>query len=63
MKTCERFGRIKAGYERDISYLTNYARRHQGTVPAKSSAVNARAGKARMARELARHFERCLLCG
>ncbi len=37
MKTCERFTRIKAGYEQDIRFLRSYAERNPGTAPAKTS--------------------------
>lgn len=62
MRTCGSFATIKAGYERDITYLRNRAERHNGTPAAQSSTGNARAEKARMARHLSRHFEGCLLC-
>ncbi|MFI0743294.1 hypothetical protein ACH4PU_35255 [Streptomyces sp. NPDC021100] len=63
MKTCERFARIKAGYEQDILFLCSYAERNPGTAPAKTSAKNAFTVKRSMARALSRHVDRCLQCG
>ncbi|MFD9483350.1 hypothetical protein ACFWBX_04980 [Streptomyces sp. NPDC059991] len=63
MKTCERFERIKGGYERDITYLRNHSRRSAGKKAAKTSATNALAVKFRMAKALGRHFEACPICG
>ncbi|WP_172387209.1 hypothetical protein [Streptomyces sp. MNP-20] len=63
MKTCERFARIKSGYERDITYLRNHSQRSTGTPAAKVSVTNARAVRSRMAKALGRHFERCPICG
>ena len=63
MKTCNRFHRIKAGFERDIRYLSNYAERHRGSASAKTSAKNAFTVRRNMAKALIRHFERCPECG
>lgn len=63
MRTCERFTRIKTGYERDIRFLSNHAERYQGAASAKTSAKNAITVKRSMARALNRHVERCLQCG
>ncbi|MEV5979597.1 hypothetical protein [Streptomyces sp. NPDC052114] len=63
MKTCERFERIKSGYERDITYLRNHSRRSAGTAAAKTSATTALAVKSSMAKALARHFAGCPICG
>ncbi|KUF17319.1 MULTISPECIES: hypothetical protein [Streptomyces] len=63
MKTCERFARIKSGYERDITYLRNHSQRSARTKAAKTSAANALDLKSRMARALDRHFEACPICG
>ncbi|MGW2229437.1 hypothetical protein [Streptomyces formicae] len=63
MKTCERFERIKSGYERDITFLRNHSQRSAGTKAAKTSATNALAVKSRMAKALGRHFNSCPICG
>ncbi|WP_435210342.1 hypothetical protein [Streptomyces sp. bgisy034] len=63
MKTCERFQRLKSGYEQDIAFLRNHSQRSTGTTAAKTSATNALAMKSRMAKALGRHFERCPICG
>ncbi|MDF3142130.1 MULTISPECIES: hypothetical protein [unclassified Streptomyces] len=63
MKTCERFERIKGGYEQDIAFLRNHSQLHEGTPAAKTSATNAVAVKSRMAKALGQHFERCPECG
>ncbi|MEU8495277.1 hypothetical protein AB0940_01245 [Streptomyces sp. NPDC006656] len=63
MKTCERFTDLKAGYERDITFLRNHSARHAGSTASKSSTRHALAVKQNMAKALARHFTRCPLCG
>ncbi|MFJ5546738.1 hypothetical protein [Streptomyces sp. NPDC093225] len=62
MKTCPRFSRIRASYERDMGYLANHSARHQGTAPGKASARIAAGTKQRMAKALTRHYEHCLEC-
>lgn len=63
MKTCPRFARIRADFERDIHYLRNHAERHPGTAPAKTSARTALGTKQRMAEALTRHYAQCPECG
>lgn len=63
MKTCQRFTRIKSGFEQDIRCLRGYAERHQGSAPAKTSAKNAFSVKRNMARALNQHLDRCPECG
>ncbi|MDF3290177.1 hypothetical protein [Streptomyces silvisoli] len=63
MKTCQRFTRIRSGYETDIRFLLNHSDRHQGTVSGKVSAKNAIAVKRKMARALNWHIDRCPECG
>ena len=63
MKTCERFARIKSGYERDITYLRNHSERHSGSPAANTSAKHAMAAKTGMARALTQHFAHCPICG
>ncbi|MFJ7779346.1 hypothetical protein [Streptomyces yangpuensis] len=62
MKTCDRFTDLKAGYERDITFLRNHASLHAGSNASKSSTRHALAVKQNMARALARHYSRCPLC-
>ncbi|MEU3499376.1 hypothetical protein ABZ726_00945 [Streptomyces hundungensis] len=63
MRTCDRFARIKSGYEQDITYLRNHSQRSADTKAAKTSATNALAVKSRMAKALGRHFAACPICG
>ncbi|MFD9223413.1 hypothetical protein ACFYXH_39965 [Streptomyces sp. NPDC002730] len=63
MKTCQRFTRIKSGFEQDIRFLRSHSERHQGTSPAKTSAKNAISVKQNMARALNRHLDHCPECG
>jgi hypothetical protein len=63
MKICQRFARIRSGYEQDIRFLSNHSGRHQGTAPAKTSAKNALTAKRNMARALNRHLDHCPECG
>ncbi|MDX3854875.1 MULTISPECIES: hypothetical protein [unclassified Streptomyces] len=63
MKTCRRFARIAAEYEREFQYLRNYADRDPGTPRAKASANKAHGTKRAKARALSTHFERCRECG
>lgn len=63
MKTCPRFASLKAGYERDITFLRNHAVRHEGSTAAKASTRHALTVKQNMARALTRHFKRCPVCG
>lgn len=62
MRTCESFATIRAGYEREIAYLRHGAEFHGGTPAARFSTRKVQAERARMARHLSRHFERCPLC-
>ncbi|MFJ9034526.1 hypothetical protein ACIRQP_40015 [Streptomyces sp. NPDC102274] len=63
MKTCQRFARIRYGFEQDIRFLTDYAERKAGTAPAKSSKKHAYTVRRNMARALSKHYERCPECG
>jgi hypothetical protein len=63
MKTCSRFARIKAGFEREAHMLRSHSVRYHGTTPAKASATRATDAKRRMARALNSHYERCPECG
>ncbi|MEV5877993.1 hypothetical protein AB0L75_27965 [Streptomyces sp. NPDC052101] len=63
MKTCDSFGRIKAAYERDITYLHNHAQLQAGTRSGKVSAATVPGVKRRMARALSKHYEHCRMCG
>ncbi|MFF8958684.1 hypothetical protein [Streptomyces sp. NPDC014894] len=63
MKTCQRFSRIKSGYEQDITFLRSHSERHEGKPSAKASAKHAAGAKRAMARALNRHYERCRECG
>ncbi|MFF3640426.1 hypothetical protein [Streptomyces sp. NPDC002564] len=63
MKTCHRFDRIKAGFEKDVSFLRGHAERHLGSPAAKTSAKNAVSVKRNMARALNTHLARCRECG
>ncbi|MEU3553337.1 hypothetical protein [Streptomyces fragilis] len=63
MKTCPRFTRIRAGFEREIAYLSAHSQRHTDSPAAKTSAKQALSLKQRMSRALCRHVEHCLECG
>ena len=63
MKTCRRFATIRKEYEREITFLNAHSERHAGKPSAKSSAKHAASTKARMARALTGHVERCPECG
>lgn len=63
MNTCDRFTDLKAGYERDITFLRNHAARHAGSTASKSSTRHALIVKQNMAKALTRHYTRCHLCG
>ncbi|MGK5496714.1 hypothetical protein [Streptomyces sp. URMC 125] len=63
MRTCHRFGRIKSGYERDISSLMDHATRNEGTGLAKSSRSSADGARRSMAFALNRHLAHCRECG
>jgi hypothetical protein len=63
MKTCHQFKTVRAEYEREISYMIAHSEQHQGRSAAKSSAKHAASTKARMARALSSHVERCPECG
>lgn len=63
MKTCQRFDRIAADYEREVQYLTNYAARAPETPRARATAKIAFGSKLRKARALSTHIERCRECG
>ncbi|MFB7936694.1 MULTISPECIES: hypothetical protein [unclassified Streptomyces] len=62
MKTCDRFNRIKAGFENDLAILNSHAAQHEGSNPAKASSRIAKGVKLNMGRMLARHYSRCRLC-
>ncbi|MFE0772236.1 hypothetical protein [Streptomyces sp. NPDC058861] len=62
MRTCDRFGRIKSGFERDIRFQLGHAERHEGSGPAKASAGLAKAMRVNMARALSIHYSKCRLC-
>jgi hypothetical protein len=63
MKTCRQFAALRGQYEREISYLSAHATRYAGSPAAKSSATTAASTKARMARALNSHVQRCPECG
>lgn len=63
MKTCHRFRRIKAGFEREIGFSQAHAERHAGRPAAKASAKYAISTKYRMAQALNRHISHCPECG
>ncbi|MBP5935383.1 hypothetical protein [Streptomyces acidiscabies] len=63
MTTCRKFDCLRAEYEREIGFLLAHSRRHEGRPSAKSSAKQAAAAKARMARALTTHIGRCPECG
>ncbi|MFI6287618.1 hypothetical protein ACIBCM_23215 [Streptomyces sp. NPDC051018] len=63
MKTCEKFARIQADYQRDVTYLSNHSERHRGQPSARASTKHAHTAKQNMARALSRHFYNCRLCG
>ncbi|MBB0247257.1 MULTISPECIES: hypothetical protein [Streptomyces] len=63
MRTCPRFASLREEYEREIGYLSAHARQHAGKPSAKSSAKHAASTRARMARALNGHLERCPECG
>ncbi|NNN34655.1 hypothetical protein HLK59_30710 [Streptomyces sp. S3(2020)] len=63
MKNCQRFARIKSGFEQDIRLQRGHAERYQGSVSAKTSARNAFSLTRNMARALNRHLNRCPECG
>ncbi|WP_338676771.1 hypothetical protein V1460_30245 [Streptomyces sp. SCSIO 30461] len=62
MRTCRKFTQMRGQYERDIAFLTAHSKRHAGRPAAKSSATHAGLAKARMARVLAGHVQRCPEC-
>jgi predicted HicB family RNase H-like nuclease len=63
MKTCQRFTRLRAEFEREIAYLSAHSQRHADTPAARTSAKQALSLKQRMSRALVGHAERCLECG
>ncbi|MCB5905900.1 hypothetical protein [Streptomyces pinistramenti] len=63
MKTCHRFARIRADYEREAAYLRNYAARNENSPRAKTSTKRAYLTRRRMARALSSHVTHCLECG
>ncbi|MGY9065326.1 hypothetical protein [Streptomyces sp. CAS3] len=63
MKTCRKFEKVRAEYEREIGFMLARSRRHEGKPAAKSSARQAVATKQRMARALNNHAGRCPECG
>ncbi|QPP05138.1 hypothetical protein G4Z16_00620 [Streptomyces bathyalis] len=63
MRTCQRFARIKADFERDIAFLLRHAERHQGETSAKVSRTTALGARQRMAQALNRHLAHCRECG
>ncbi|MEU5898725.1 hypothetical protein [Streptomyces venezuelae] len=63
MKTCLRFDRIKAGFEKDVLFLRGHAERHVGSPAARTSAKHAISVKRNMARALNTHLARCRECG
>ncbi|MFB6631299.1 hypothetical protein ACFCWY_15475 [Streptomyces sp. NPDC056362] len=62
MKTCDRFKRIKDGFENDLAILNSHAAQHEGTNSAKASTRIAKGVKLNMGRALSRHYSRCRLC-
>jgi hypothetical protein len=63
VKTCPRFADLRADFEREVHFLTAHAERHAGRTAAKVSTRHAASARARMARALSTHLERCPLCG
>ena len=63
MKRCHRFATFKADFEREARFLGGHAERHQGSVPAKTSAKDAVSVKPNMAWALNTHLDRCRECG
>ncbi|MFK0143395.1 hypothetical protein [Streptomyces murinus] len=63
MKTCRKFEKVRAEYEREIGFMLARSRRYGGKSAAKSSERQAVATKQRMARALSHHAGRCPECG
>ncbi|MEV7886938.1 hypothetical protein ACWD3I_29415 [Streptomyces sp. NPDC002817] len=63
MKTCQRFARIKSGFEQDIRRLRGHAERYQSSASARTSARTAVVVRRNMARSLNQHLDRCPECG
>jgi len=62
MKTCDRFNRIRDGFENDLAILNSHATQHEGSTAAKASSRIAKGVRLNMGRALSRHYSRCRVC-